>query len=178
MPGHPDFQPVDPAVVPRFADVATFLRTRRHEISDAVDVGLVGVPFDIGLNYRPGARQGPAGVREASRYRAATSSVSSPAPSRGATNAQTISPLHCCSVSQRYNRSWTMDRESWQFTAVMTYVEVCEVQAHYEKQARAESSENGQEDTGRSRAGKAQETESYLPASCCSRSLIHIGDRK
>ena len=67
MPGHPDFQPVDPAVVPRFADIATFMRTRRHEISDAVDVGLVGVPFDIGLNYRSGARQGPAGVREASR---------------------------------------------------------------------------------------------------------------
>ena len=30
-------------------------------------IGLVGVPFDIGLNYRSGARQGPAGVREASR---------------------------------------------------------------------------------------------------------------
>ena len=67
MPGHPDFQPVDPAVVPRFADIATFMRTRRHEISEAVDIGLVGVPFDIGLNYRSGARQGPAGVREASR---------------------------------------------------------------------------------------------------------------
>ena len=63
----PDFQPIDPSVVPRFADVATFMRTRRHDISDRVDVGLVGVPFDIGLNYRSGARQGPAGVREASR---------------------------------------------------------------------------------------------------------------
>jgi guanidinopropionase len=62
-----EYQPIDPAVVPRFADIATFMRTRRHEISEAVDVGLVGVPFDIGLNYRSGARQGPAGVREASR---------------------------------------------------------------------------------------------------------------
>ena len=62
-----DFQPVDPAVVPRFSDIATFLRTRRYEPSEEVDVGLVGVPFDIGLNYRSGARQGPAGVREASR---------------------------------------------------------------------------------------------------------------
>ena len=43
------------------------MRTRRHEVSDAVDIGLVGVPFDIGVNYRSGARQGPAGVREASR---------------------------------------------------------------------------------------------------------------
>ncbi len=62
-----EFQPIDPAVVPRFADIATFMRTRRHEISEVVDVGLVGVPFDIGVNYRSGARQGPAGVREASR---------------------------------------------------------------------------------------------------------------
>jgi len=62
-----DFQPVDPAVVPRFADLATFMRTRRHEPSPRVDVGLIGVPFDLGVNYRSGARQGPAGVREASR---------------------------------------------------------------------------------------------------------------
>ena len=67
MTSNPDFQPIDPAVVPRFADVATFMRTRRHAISPQVDIGLVGVPFDIGLNYRSGARQGPAGVREASR---------------------------------------------------------------------------------------------------------------
>ena len=30
-------------------------------------MGLVGVPFDLGLNHRTGARQGPAGVREMSR---------------------------------------------------------------------------------------------------------------
>lgn len=62
-----DFQPVDAAVTPRFSDVATFLRTRRHEIERGIDIGLCGVPFDLGLNYRSGPRQGPAGVREASR---------------------------------------------------------------------------------------------------------------
>ena len=62
-----DFEPLDPSVVPRFADVATFLRTRRHEIHQDVDIGLVGVPFDLAINYRSGARQGPSGVREASR---------------------------------------------------------------------------------------------------------------
>jgi len=62
-----DFQPLNPAEVPRFADIATFMRTRRHGIDPAVDVGLVGVPFDLGLNYRTGARDGPAGVRAASR---------------------------------------------------------------------------------------------------------------
>ncbi len=61
------FQPVDPAVSPRFAGVATFLRTVSHEIDPEVDIGFIGVPFDLGVNYRSGARQGPAGVREASR---------------------------------------------------------------------------------------------------------------
>ena len=61
------FQPIDPAVVPRFADIATFMRTRRHDIHDDIDIGLVGVPFDLGVNYRSGARQGPSAVREASR---------------------------------------------------------------------------------------------------------------
>ena len=67
MASNEKYQPVDPAVVPRFADVASFMRSRRHDISEEVDIGLVGVPFDLGLNYRTGARQGPAGVREASR---------------------------------------------------------------------------------------------------------------
>jgi guanidinopropionase len=61
------FQPVDAALTPRFAGIATFMRTPRHEISPDLDVALVGVPFDIGVNYRTGARQGPAAVREASR---------------------------------------------------------------------------------------------------------------
>lgn len=60
-------QPADASIVPRFSDVATFLRTRRSDNYDDVDIGLVGVPLDIGTNYRAGARHGPAGVREASR---------------------------------------------------------------------------------------------------------------
>ncbi len=61
------FKPVDAATVPRFADVATFMRTRRHDVSDEIDIGLVGVPFDLGLNFRSGPRDGPEGVRRASR---------------------------------------------------------------------------------------------------------------
>lgn len=63
----PRFQPVDATVTPRFAGIATFMRTQRYEISPELDIALVGVPFDIGVNYRAGARQGPASVREASR---------------------------------------------------------------------------------------------------------------
>jgi len=67
MSSHKDFEPVDPSVMPRFAGIATFMRTVIHEIAPEVDVGLVGVPFDLGLNHRTGARHGPAGVREMSR---------------------------------------------------------------------------------------------------------------
>lgn len=67
MPTREKYRPVDASVTPRFADVATFLRTRRHDISSEIDIGLCGVPFDLGVNFRTGAREGPAGVREASR---------------------------------------------------------------------------------------------------------------
>lgn len=58
---------VDATTVPRFAGPATFARLPRiDEVSD-VDVSVVGVPFDAGVTYRPGARFGPAHVRESSR---------------------------------------------------------------------------------------------------------------
>ncbi|MEM7523638.1 MAG: agmatinase [Pseudomonadota bacterium] len=63
----PKYQPVDATQVPRFSDVATFMRTRRVEPAADLDIGLVGVPFDIGLNYRSGPREAPGAVRHASR---------------------------------------------------------------------------------------------------------------
>jgi agmatinase len=59
--------PVDAAQVPRFAGPATFARLPRLDQVTAYDVAVVGVPFDAGVTYRPGARFGPAAVREASR---------------------------------------------------------------------------------------------------------------
>ena len=64
---NPKYEPVDAAKVPRFSDIATFLRTQRVEMDEEIDIGLVGVPFDIGLNYRGGPREAPAAVRQASR---------------------------------------------------------------------------------------------------------------
>lgn len=61
------FKPVDAASVPRFADIATFMRTKRYDLTDELDIALVGVPFDMGVNFRSGARHGPAQVREMSR---------------------------------------------------------------------------------------------------------------
>jgi guanidinopropionase len=80
MKKDPRFQPVDAAVTPRFAGIATFMRTERQDISPELDVALVGVPFDIGVNYRTGARQGPSAVREASRLIRRVHPVSGIAP--------------------------------------------------------------------------------------------------
>src|SRR3954463_7805945 len=58
---------VDATVVPWFAGPPTFARLPRiDEVSD-VDVAVLGVPFDAGVSYRPGARFGPAHIRESSR---------------------------------------------------------------------------------------------------------------
>ena len=59
--------PVDPLVVPRFAGPATFARLPRLDQVDRCDVAVVGVPFDGGTTYRPGARFGPAAIRAGSR---------------------------------------------------------------------------------------------------------------
>ncbi|MFE6256642.1 agmatinase [Agromyces sp. NPDC057865] len=59
--------PVDASVVPRFAGIATFARLPRLDEVDHADIAVVGVPFDSGVSYRPGARFGPSHVREASR---------------------------------------------------------------------------------------------------------------
>jgi agmatinase len=58
---------VDATVVPRFAGPGTFAQLPRpDEVSD-IDVAVIGVPFDSGVSYRPGARFGPSHVRESSR---------------------------------------------------------------------------------------------------------------
>ena len=59
--------PSDASVSPRYAGIATFARLPRIEDVARADIAVVGVPFDSGVSYRPGARFGPAHVREASR---------------------------------------------------------------------------------------------------------------
>jgi agmatinase len=58
---------VDALVVPRFAGHSTFARLPRREDVGRADVAVVGVPFDTGTTYRPGARFGPAAIRQGSR---------------------------------------------------------------------------------------------------------------
>ena len=59
--------PVDPLKVPRFAGPSTFARLPRRDEVDRCDVAVLGVPFDSGVTYRPGARFGPHAVRNATR---------------------------------------------------------------------------------------------------------------
>ena len=59
--------PADASLVPRYAGIATFARLPRLEDVPRADIAIVGIPFDSGVSYRPGARFGPAHVREASR---------------------------------------------------------------------------------------------------------------
>jgi agmatinase len=59
--------PVDATQVPRYAGLSTFARLPRLEEVERADIAVVGVPFDSGVSYRPGARFGPAHVRQSSR---------------------------------------------------------------------------------------------------------------
>ncbi len=52
---------------PRYAGIATFALLPRIEDVQHADVAVVGIPFDSGTSFRPGARFGPAHIRENSR---------------------------------------------------------------------------------------------------------------
>jgi agmatinase len=59
--------PPDAMVVPRFAGPDTFARLPRLDDVGRAAVAILGVPFDAGVSYRPGARFGPAAVRAGSK---------------------------------------------------------------------------------------------------------------
>ena len=64
----------------RSGELATLLRATRTDELDALDIALFGVPFDLGTAFRPGARFGPAAVREASRMARLVNSATKAAP--------------------------------------------------------------------------------------------------
>jgi agmatinase len=59
-------KPRDPFVSPRFGQIATFMLLPAVESPAGLDVALLGIPYDGGVSYRPGARFGPRAVREQS----------------------------------------------------------------------------------------------------------------
>jgi agmatinase len=58
---------VDATQVPRYGGEPTFARLPRLSDVPRADVAILGVPFDTGVSYRPGARFGPGHIRESSR---------------------------------------------------------------------------------------------------------------
>lgn len=53
--------------LPRYAGLATFALLPRLQDVGRADIAVVGVPYDGGTSFRPGARFGPAHIREQSR---------------------------------------------------------------------------------------------------------------
>ena len=56
----------DPMREPRFTEIATFMRAPLVQSLADVDIGLIGVPTDLAVTNRPGARHGPREIRNAS----------------------------------------------------------------------------------------------------------------
>jgi len=56
----------EPMKEPRYGEIATFMRAPLAQNLADVDIGLVGVPTDLGVTNRPGARHGPREIRNSS----------------------------------------------------------------------------------------------------------------
>lgn len=59
--------PPDGRDFPRFMGPSTFARLPALDQVERADVAILGLPFDSGTSYRPGARFGPLGIRNGSR---------------------------------------------------------------------------------------------------------------
>lgn len=60
------YKPVDSLKSPRFSGVRTYMRLPHGTGLEKADVAVFGVPFDTGTSFCPGARFGPAAIRDAS----------------------------------------------------------------------------------------------------------------
>ena len=59
-------QPVEGTIMPRFADIPTFMRLPVQRDAALLDIALIGVPWDGGTTNRAGARHGPREIRNMS----------------------------------------------------------------------------------------------------------------
>lgn len=67
---------------PRFMEIASFMRFPIIKDPSEADIVMAGVPFDLGVTNRPGARHGPRQVRDMSSFMRATHHASHITPSR------------------------------------------------------------------------------------------------
>jgi guanidinopropionase len=82
LPGMPEKypEPLSGMVVPRFGEVASFMRLPVERDPKKLDIALCGVPWDGGTTNRPGARHGPRAIRDASTLMRRVHHVSLTAP--------------------------------------------------------------------------------------------------
>ncbi|MCB2251503.1 agmatinase [Pseudomonas chlororaphis] len=73
-------QPLDAALVPRFAGIPSFMRLPVFDDPSQVQIALVGIPWDGGTTNRAGARHGPREVRNLSSLMRKVHHVSHIAP--------------------------------------------------------------------------------------------------
>jgi guanidinopropionase len=73
-------KPLSGMVVPRFGEVATFMRLPIERDPARLDIAIVGVPWDGGTTNRPGARHGPRDIRSMSTLMRRVHHVSKVAP--------------------------------------------------------------------------------------------------
>ncbi len=67
MTNYKRYHPVDAMEYPRYSGIRTFMRLPHvTDLSEDVDIAIVGVPFDTGGTYRVGARFGPSAIRDQS----------------------------------------------------------------------------------------------------------------
>ncbi len=57
------FEPPNAFRSPRFAQLSTFMRLPYTQDIEGLDVAILGIPFDGGVSFRPGARFGPKEIR-------------------------------------------------------------------------------------------------------------------
>ncbi len=62
----PKYTQEDAQKVPRFIGIKTFMRLPYLKTLEDIDYAIIGMPYDTSANYRPGARFGPASIREIS----------------------------------------------------------------------------------------------------------------
>ncbi len=64
----PPVEPISGSIFPRYAGPSTFCRLPELRDVPYCDAAILGIPFDSGTSYRPGARFGPQAIRQASRH--------------------------------------------------------------------------------------------------------------
>ncbi len=58
-----EYYPTDSLKSPRYSGIPTFMRLPAETDPSKIDVAILGIPFDSGVSYRPGARMAPRDIR-------------------------------------------------------------------------------------------------------------------